>query len=1230
MVWCGDSHGYTSSFTPSLDEQSSFQAPPHHHHLPLYRYTKFHGLNLRNPIIKLANHQRGVLSLLNTSISFNSRRGPSHALITEKSFEKNSVKSNNPFQSITCMTLAHSTSNDLIVGGNNSLFKVDLNKPSTYLSFSQDGGLSFINYSSKLLTLGRSSGALEVFDPVSDSSVKLFSSNNGLLSDIDVKGNYVATCGYSARTKRFASLSAASYPPVEYVADPLINIYDLRMMRALLPLPFPAGASFVRFHPKLPNVLVAASTSGQIQFLNMFDQLHLNLYQADLSNSMEVSSIAAPKSSYLSNLEISESGEYMCFSDDFKTMHIWSVNPSATPNFVNYGTALDRPTVLDEPISLATKVGLDDKMPLNAIGLPFYKEFLASKFPSDMIFTKELSRVPQKHFPEQIAVVAAATTGTAATATATASSASASTMGAAAQKNPNISLPPLQPYDKNRMGPRNVILDYEALQAAHPRFKAGMKPTKGSKFPKFLSEREREMTTSPILSNREFEPVARGNPLQFETQENDLDAGPNNGAGDDEVDGLNDSVFQHKSSHAFKPPPCYERLEIRYSKFGVDDFDFDYYNRSQGAIAGLENHLDNSYVNSLLQVYRFTPIFYNMVTSSLLHEYLPNDENTIMNKHNTHGSSILNELAYLFDMMHNAGSRNVSISNFSSVLNESSIAKTYELLNSDDGKSLDGRRLQQLLITFNKFLVESVVNDYQTQFGINVQDLTATHYRLDFTSPTKELLNSQVGNQATLDLVTPPRYILNKGSVGASVGSAGAGGAGGGVSRFSNVNTYKKNNNLLTYLNYSLNQQRIIQASSNPANQNPSPVEVKQTLLNVGPVLLINLPFSEQELEMIKSYKNWLVPEFYTTKITDNAVIFKPVVTHFNHHASSKFELQGFVCEVLVGLTASTGQHNIVSFVKVNSPALGIDQWFLFNDFLVMPLPEKEVFDLTPAWKKPLVLVYVNVDDSRNHEFTYFERSTFSKLLSLDQSILYRDHFACEIRNGMKREYELLSENEETPEFGSLVAIDAEFVSMKAAITELSYTGTKTLVRPALLSLARISALRGNFGDKNFGKAFIDDYIVHTKPIHDYLTTFSGIEDGDLDPERSKKSLVTLQTAYRRLWLLSNMGCVFVGHGLKSDFRCINLQVPKSQIRDTAEFYYLPEHRRKLSLKFLAFCVLGCSVQTNNHDSIEDAYTALLLYQKYMELQNSGDFEATLNRIYNEGQQLRFRAPEAI
>jgi PAB-dependent poly(A)-specific ribonuclease subunit 2 len=54
----------------------------------------------------------------------------------------------------------------------------------------------------------------------------------------------------------------------------------------------------------------------------------------------------------------------------------------------------------------------------------------------------------------------------------------------------------------------------------------------------------------------------------------------------------------------------YRIFEIKYSKFGVDDFDFGYYNKTP--YAGLENHIPNSYANALLQLMHFTPLLRNM------------------------------------------------------------------------------------------------------------------------------------------------------------------------------------------------------------------------------------------------------------------------------------------------------------------------------------------------------------------------------------------------------------------------------------------------------------------------------------------------------------------------------------------------------------------------------------------------------------------------------------------
>lgn len=148
----------------------------------------------------------------------------------------------------------------------------------------------------------------------------------------------------------------------------------------------------------------------------------------------------------------------------------------------------------------------------------------------------------------------------------------------------------------------------------------------------------------------------------------------------------------------------------------------------------------------------------------------------------------------------------------------------------------------------------------------------------------------------------------------------------------------------------------------------------------------------------------------------------------------------------------------------------------------------------------------------------------------------------------------------------------------------------------------------------------------------DYLTSFSGITPEDLDKETAVQrghNLVSLKVAYKKIWILLNLGCKFLGHGLKQDFRVINIHVPKSQVIDTSDIFFIRERFRKLSLQFLAHFLLKQDIQQETHDSIEDARTALRLYRKYQEYQHAGIFETILQEVYAKGAASNFKPPSS-
>ena len=87
---------------------------------------------------------------------------------------------------------------------------------------------------------------------------------------------------------------------------------------------------------------------------------------------------------------------------------------------------------------------------------------------------------------------------------------------------------------------------------------------------------------------------------------------------------------------------------------------------------------------------------------------------------------------------------------------------------------------------------------------------------------------------------------------------------------------------------------------------------------------------------------------------------------------------------------------------------------------------------------------------------------------------------------------------------------------------------------------------------------------AQAEPVVDYLTRYSGLHPGDLDPSVSRHHITTMKAAYLQLRQLVDAGCRFVGHGLQKDFEMINVVVPPEQIVDTVAQHAHASKRARL------------------------------------------------------------------
>ena len=337
------------------------------------------------------------------------------------------------------------------------------------------------------------------------------------------------------------------------------------------------------------------------------------------------------------------------------------------------------------------------------------------------------------------------------------------------------------------------------------------------------------------------------------------------------------------------------------------------------------------------------------------------------------------------------------------------------------------------------------------------------------------------------------------------------------------------------------------------------------------------------------------------------------------HPNLTVYELVGLVADI----TSSDHQKpHLISLINVaisNKESTQENDWHLFNDFLVRKVSEEEALRFSPNWKTPSILAY-QVDSARH-------MIDDSWKTHLDTSALYFD-WSMNQPSDEESAGRVLDSQLERPKAGTHVAIDTEFVAVQQEEIEIKADGDRVTTRPRRHSLARVSVLRGGGADQ--GVPFINDYITTNEPIIDYLTEYSGLRPGDLDVKSSRHALLPLKVAYKKLWLLLNLGCIFIGHGLPGDFRTINIHVPATQVLDTVKLFHMKGQKRKLSLRFLAWVFLQeAGFQKGEHDSIQDARMALRLWKKWEEYMDAGVLESMVEELWTKGRKVGFKVPVA-